>query len=91
MALLRHKLYMGERRRTEPVVESSAAGEHGALRRSQSDRTEYSQKLQGIPGEPCWVLLAMLQAGSSLSLGKGTALCAHSRTQQSPPFAPQFF
>ncbi|XP_035396760.1 rho guanine nucleotide exchange factor 38 [Cygnus atratus] len=46
LALLRHKLYMGERRRTEPVVESSAAGEHGALRRSQSDRTEYSQKLQ---------------------------------------------
>uniref|UniRef100_A0A8B9ZKN0 Rho guanine nucleotide exchange factor 38 n=1 Tax=Anas platyrhynchos TaxID=8839 RepID=A0A8B9ZKN0_ANAPL len=46
LALLRHKLYMGERRRTEPVVESSAAGEHGALRRSQSDRSEYSQKLQ---------------------------------------------
>uniref|UniRef100_A0A669QZ03 Rho guanine nucleotide exchange factor 38 n=1 Tax=Phasianus colchicus TaxID=9054 RepID=A0A669QZ03_PHACC len=46
LALLRHKLYMGERRRTEPVVESSGAGEHGALRRSQSDRTEYGQKLQ---------------------------------------------
>lgn len=46
MALLRHRLYMGERRRTEPVVESSGAGEHGALRRSQSDRTEYGQKLQ---------------------------------------------
>ncbi|PKK26211.1 Rho guanine nucleotide exchange factor (GEF) 38 [Columba livia] len=38
---------MGERRRTEPVVEGTAAtGDHGALRRSQSDRTEYSQKLQ---------------------------------------------
>ncbi|KAM9236841.1 rho guanine nucleotide exchange factor 38 [Leptosomus discolor] len=38
---------MGERRRTEPVVESTAAaGDHGTLRRSQSDRTEYSQKLQ---------------------------------------------
>uniref|UniRef100_A0A8B9Q2R1 Rho guanine nucleotide exchange factor 38 n=1 Tax=Apteryx owenii TaxID=8824 RepID=A0A8B9Q2R1_APTOW len=46
LALLRHKLYMGERRRTEPVVESTAGGDHGALRRSQSDRTEYSQKLQ---------------------------------------------
>ncbi|XP_008503287.1 rho guanine nucleotide exchange factor 38 [Calypte anna] len=47
LSLLRSKLYLGERRRTEPVVESaSAAGEHGSLRRSQSDRTEYSQKLQ---------------------------------------------
>ncbi|XP_068259764.1 rho guanine nucleotide exchange factor 38 [Nyctibius grandis] len=47
LALLRNKLYMGERRRTEPVVEStSATGDHGTLRRSQSDRTEYSQKLQ---------------------------------------------
>lgn len=55
LALLRHKLYMGERRRTEPVVESSGAGEHGALRRSQSDRTEYGQKLQGTR-EACWVL-----------------------------------
>ncbi|XP_009701705.1 PREDICTED: rho guanine nucleotide exchange factor 38 [Cariama cristata] len=47
LALLRNKLYMGERRRTEPVVESTAAaGDHSTLRRSQSDRTEYSQKLQ---------------------------------------------
>ncbi|KFW75721.1 Rho guanine nucleotide exchange factor 38, partial [Manacus vitellinus] len=47
LALLRNKLYMGERRRTEPVVESTTtAGDHGTLRRSQSDRTEYSQKLQ---------------------------------------------
>ncbi|NWI86592.1 ARH38 factor, partial [Pitta sordida] len=47
LALLRNKLYMGERRRTEPVVESSTtAGDHGTLRRSQSDRTEYNQKLQ---------------------------------------------
>ncbi|XP_069711077.1 rho guanine nucleotide exchange factor 38 [Phaenicophaeus curvirostris] len=46
LALLRSKLYMGERRRTEPVVESAAAGDHSTLRRSQSDRTEYSQKLQ---------------------------------------------
>ncbi|XP_005518031.2 PREDICTED: rho guanine nucleotide exchange factor 38 [Pseudopodoces humilis] len=38
---------MGQRRRTEPVVESTnTAGDHGNLRRSQSDRTEYSQKLQ---------------------------------------------
>ncbi|NWV85188.1 ARH38 factor, partial [Dasyornis broadbenti] len=53
LTLLRNKLYMGERRRTEPVVDSTttttaaaAAGDHGTLRRSQSDRTEYSQKLQ---------------------------------------------
>uniref|UniRef100_A0A8V5FXR2 Uncharacterized protein n=1 Tax=Melopsittacus undulatus TaxID=13146 RepID=A0A8V5FXR2_MELUD len=47
LALLRNKLYMGERRRTEPVVEStSGTGDHNTLRRSQSDRTEYSQKLQ---------------------------------------------
>ncbi|NXU91863.1 ARH38 factor, partial [Xiphorhynchus elegans] len=47
LALLRSKLYIGERRRTEPVVESTpSAGDHGTLRRSQSDRTEYSQKLQ---------------------------------------------
>ncbi|NWV32312.1 ARH38 factor, partial [Grantiella picta] len=47
LTLLRNKLYMGERRRTEPVVESTtASGDHGTLRRSQSDRTEYSQKLQ---------------------------------------------
>uniref|UniRef100_A0A8C3N094 Uncharacterized protein n=1 Tax=Geospiza parvula TaxID=87175 RepID=A0A8C3N094_GEOPR len=45
--LLRNKLYLGQRRRTEPVVESTTtAGDHGNLRRSQSDRTEYSQKLQ---------------------------------------------
>ncbi|XP_067992961.1 rho guanine nucleotide exchange factor 38-like isoform X1 [Melanerpes formicivorus] len=47
LALLRNKVYMGERRKTEPVVESTAgAGDHSTLRRSQSDRTEYSQKLQ---------------------------------------------
>ncbi|KAM8808519.1 rho guanine nucleotide exchange factor 38 [Eudromia elegans] len=47
LALLRHKLYLGERRRTEPVVESGGGGvDHGALRRSQSDRSEYSQRLQ---------------------------------------------
>ncbi|NWW53609.1 ARH38 factor, partial [Pedionomus torquatus] len=47
LALLKSKLYMGERRRTEPVVESTtSAGDHSTLRRSQSDRTEYSQKLQ---------------------------------------------
>ncbi|XP_009943568.1 rho guanine nucleotide exchange factor 38 [Opisthocomus hoazin] len=47
LALLRSKLYVGERRRTEPLVESTAGGvDQGTLRRSQSDRTEYSQKLQ---------------------------------------------
>ncbi|XP_064004506.1 rho guanine nucleotide exchange factor 38 [Pogoniulus pusillus] len=47
LALLKNKLYIGERRRTEPVVENTVgAGDHSTLRRSQSDRTEYSQKLQ---------------------------------------------
>ncbi|KAF4794872.1 Rho guanine nucleotide exchange factor 38 [Turdus rufiventris] len=47
LTLLRNKLYMRQRRRTEPVVESTTtAADHGNLRRSQSDRTEYSQKLQ---------------------------------------------
>ncbi|NXU36083.1 ARH38 factor, partial [Drymodes brunneopygia] len=47
LTLLRNKLYLGQRRRTEPVVESTTTtGDHGNLRRSQSDRTEYSQKLQ---------------------------------------------
>ncbi|XP_058522962.1 rho guanine nucleotide exchange factor 38 [Ochotona princeps] len=43
----RPRLYMLERRKTDTVVENSASGDHsGALRRSQSDRTEYNQKLQ---------------------------------------------
>nr|XP_002193939.6 rho guanine nucleotide exchange factor 38 [Taeniopygia guttata] len=47
LTLLRNKLYMGQRRKTEPVVESTTTtGDPGSLRRSQSDRTEYSQKLQ---------------------------------------------
>ncbi|XP_059517614.1 rho guanine nucleotide exchange factor 38 [Myotis daubentonii] len=44
---LRSRLYMLERRKTDTVVESSVSGDHaGTLRRSQSDRTEYNQKLQ---------------------------------------------
>uniref|UniRef100_A0A2K5S3U7 DH domain-containing protein n=2 Tax=Cebus imitator TaxID=2715852 RepID=A0A2K5S3U7_CEBIM len=47
LAFLRPRLYMLERRKTDTVVESSVSGDHsGALRRSQSDRTEYNQKLQ---------------------------------------------
>ena len=38
---------MLERRKTDTVVDSSVSGDHsGSLRRSQSDRTEYNQKLQ---------------------------------------------
>lgn len=48
LTFLRPRLYMLERRKTDTVVESSASGDHsGSLRRSQSDRTEYNQKLQG--------------------------------------------
>ncbi|KAI5937836.1 rho guanine nucleotide exchange factor 38 [Manis javanica] len=47
LTFLRPRLYMLERRKTDTVVESSASGDHsGSLRRSQSDRTEYNQKLQ---------------------------------------------
>ncbi|XP_063116660.1 rho guanine nucleotide exchange factor 38 [Cavia porcellus] len=47
LTFLRSRLYMLERRKTDTVVEGSVSGDHsGALRRSQSDRTEYSQKLQ---------------------------------------------
>ncbi|XP_003929541.3 rho guanine nucleotide exchange factor 38 [Saimiri boliviensis] len=47
LAFLRPRLYMLERRKTDTVVESSVSGDHsGTLRRSQSDRTEYNQKLQ---------------------------------------------
>ncbi|XP_055970365.1 rho guanine nucleotide exchange factor 38 [Sorex fumeus] len=41
------RLYMLERRKTDTVLEGSAPGERsGPLRRTQSDRSEYSQKLQ---------------------------------------------
>ncbi|XP_048189630.1 rho guanine nucleotide exchange factor 38 [Perognathus longimembris pacificus] len=47
LTFLRSRLYMLERRKTDTVVESSVSGDHaGTLRRSQSDRTEYNQKLQ---------------------------------------------
>ncbi|KAM6441310.1 rho guanine nucleotide exchange factor 38 [Liasis olivaceus] len=51
LTFLRQRLYMLERRKTDTVVESSIAGDHsssssGPLRRSQSDRSEYNQKLQ---------------------------------------------
>ncbi|KAF6371402.1 Rho guanine nucleotide exchange factor 38 [Rhinolophus ferrumequinum] len=47
LTFLRPRLYMLERRKTDTVVESTVSGDHsGTLRRSQSDRTEYNQKLQ---------------------------------------------
>ncbi|XP_076998756.1 rho guanine nucleotide exchange factor 38 [Tamandua tetradactyla] len=47
LTFLRPRLYMLERRKTDTVVESNVSGDHsGTLRRSQSDRTEYNQKLQ---------------------------------------------
>lgn len=50
LTFLRSRLYMLERRKTDTVVDSSVSGDHsGSLRRSQSDRTEYNQKLQGKP------------------------------------------
>ncbi|XP_006881179.1 PREDICTED: dynamin-binding protein [Elephantulus edwardii] len=47
LTFLRPRLYMLERRKTDTVVENNISGDHsGTLRRSQSDRTEYNQKLQ---------------------------------------------
>ncbi|XP_034968744.1 rho guanine nucleotide exchange factor 38 isoform X1 [Zootoca vivipara] len=49
LTFIRHRLYMLERRKTDTVVESHISGDHnssGTLRRSQSDRSEYNQKLQ---------------------------------------------
>lgn len=48
LPFLRSRLYMLERRKTDSLVESSVPGDHsGTLRRTQSDRGEYNQKLQG--------------------------------------------
>ncbi|XP_029090551.1 rho guanine nucleotide exchange factor 38 [Monodon monoceros] len=47
MPFPRPRLYMLERRKTDPVIESSVPGDYsGTLTRSQSHRTEYNQKLQ---------------------------------------------
>lgn len=55
LTFLKQRLYMLERRKTDTVVESSTAGDHNSssatLRRSQSDRSEYNQKLQGKIGQ----------------------------------------
>ncbi|XP_074128849.1 rho guanine nucleotide exchange factor 38 isoform X8 [Sminthopsis crassicaudata] len=49
LTFLRQRLYMLERRKTDTLMESNMVVDHsnsGPLRRSQSDRTEYNQKLQ---------------------------------------------
>ncbi|XP_018409975.1 PREDICTED: rho guanine nucleotide exchange factor 38 [Nanorana parkeri] len=49
LTFLKSRLYMLERRKTDTIVEQNTNGEHGnsgTLRRSQSDRTEYNQKLK---------------------------------------------
>ncbi|XP_077156813.1 rho guanine nucleotide exchange factor 38 [Paroedura picta] len=49
LTFLKQRLYMLERRKTDSIVEKNVSGDHnssGPLRRSQSDRSEYSQKLQ---------------------------------------------
>ncbi|KAL8206886.1 UNVERIFIED_CONTAM: Rho guanine nucleotide exchange factor 38 [Gekko kuhli] len=50
LTFLKQRLYMLERRKTDSIVEKNVSGDHnssGTLRRSQSDRSEYNQKLQG--------------------------------------------
>ncbi|OCT97173.1 rho guanine nucleotide exchange factor 38 [Xenopus laevis] len=49
LTFLKSRLYMSERRKTDTIVEPSNnvdCGNSGTLRRSQSDRTEYNQKLK---------------------------------------------
>ncbi|KAM8940181.1 rho guanine nucleotide exchange factor 38 isoform 2-T2 [Pelodytes ibericus] len=46
LTFLKSRLYMLERRKTDTIVEPICNGDHGTLRRSQSDRTEYNQKLK---------------------------------------------
>ncbi|KAM9329912.1 rho guanine nucleotide exchange factor 38 [Gastrophryne carolinensis] len=49
LTFLKSRLYMSERRKTDTIVEQNVIGDHGStgtLRRSQSDRTEYNQKLK---------------------------------------------
>ncbi|XP_073457960.1 rho guanine nucleotide exchange factor 38 [Aquarana catesbeiana] len=49
LTFLKSRLYMLERRKTDTIVEQNTNGENGnsgTLRRSQSDRTEYNQKLK---------------------------------------------
>ncbi|XP_069487055.1 rho guanine nucleotide exchange factor 38 isoform X2 [Ambystoma mexicanum] len=49
LPFLKSRLYMLERRKTDTIVESPAPADQGSLgtlRRSQSDRTEYSHKLK---------------------------------------------
>ncbi|XP_060103367.1 rho guanine nucleotide exchange factor 38 [Heteronotia binoei] len=63
LTFLKQRLYMLERRKTDTIVEKNVSGDHnssGTLRRSQSDRSEYSQKLQEKMAP---------QAGSSGSVG----------------------
>ncbi|KAM4049629.1 rho guanine nucleotide exchange factor 38 [Anomaloglossus baeobatrachus] len=49
LTFLKSRLYMLERRKTDTIVEHAVNGDHGntgTLRRTQSDRTEYNQKLK---------------------------------------------
>ncbi|XP_030048375.1 rho guanine nucleotide exchange factor 38 isoform X2 [Microcaecilia unicolor] len=49
LTFLKQRLYMTERRKTDTIVESGGSmepGTSGTIRRSQSDRTEYNQKLK---------------------------------------------
>ncbi|XP_053317497.1 rho guanine nucleotide exchange factor 38 [Spea bombifrons] len=49
LTFLKSRLYMLERRKTDTIVEPTTNGDSGTtgtLRRSQSDRTEYNQKLK---------------------------------------------
>ncbi|XP_053556774.1 LOW QUALITY PROTEIN: rho guanine nucleotide exchange factor 38 [Bombina bombina] len=46
LTFLKSRLYMLERRKTDTIVEHNPSGDHATLRRSQSDRTEYNQKLK---------------------------------------------
>lgn len=73
LTFLRPRLYMLERRKTDTLVESTVSGDHsGTLRRSQSDRTEYNQKLQGNPRQTNYPRLLLSQIFFSYSSKENT-------------------
>lgn len=60
LTFLKSRLYMLERRKTDTIVEHAVNGDYGntgTLRRSQSDRTEYNQKLKGKGHTMCLNIL----------------------------------
>uniref|UniRef100_A0A8C5LPT3 Rho guanine nucleotide exchange factor 38 n=1 Tax=Leptobrachium leishanense TaxID=445787 RepID=A0A8C5LPT3_9ANUR len=75
LSFLKSRLYMLERRKTDTIVEPVTNADHesaGTLRRSQSDRTEYNQKLKEkmAPNVSASVPTSPTQDGEEMRLRK---------------------